>query len=391
MQNTVDHKKRDLILIIDDQPINLKVLAGLLSEDYDISIANSGLNALKMLHKGKPDLILLDVMMPGLDGFEVCEKIKNSPGFCDIPVIFLTGRAEINDMAKGFSCGAVDYIIKPFSSKEVKLRVATHLKLYHAKNQMQILNEELKESRESLRQMNRMLEKNNREKDLLFSILAHDLRNPLSVISGYGQMLQHSIQRSQLNAITKYANYITRSAEKINDLIGQLFQYSQSGKYLLQFEPMHLSLNATVKEILSFYFEMARQKSVHLQLDIPDDLIVQADSYMLNTVLRNLIGNAIKFSYPGGTVKVKAVASEAKTIITVKDHGMGMSPAIVKNLFSINKPEGREGTAGEVSTSLGLRLCKDFVEKHGGEIWAESKENKGSDFYFSLPHHTLHS
>jgi signal transduction histidine kinase len=385
MQNTSHNKSRDVVLIIDDQPINLKVLAGLLNEDYDISIANSGINALKMLQKGKPDLILLDVMMPGLDGFDVCETIKNTSGLCDIPVIFLTGKTEVNDMAKAFACGAVDYIIKPFSAKEVKLRVATHLKLYHAKNQLQRLNEELSKSREGLKQVNHLLEKANREKDLLFSVLSHDLRNPLSVLSGYAQIIQQSIAASQYEKLGKYAGYVTQSAQKINELVDQLFQYARAGNYMMQFNPVKLDLQATVKEIFSYYLETAQQKSIHFQSAIPENMTVEADNYMFNTILRNLIGNAIKFSFPNGTIRVAARDTGNQTMISISDQGIGMNAKTLKNLFSITGEEGRKGTAGEISTSLGLQLCKDFIEKHNGTIHAESEENKGATFYLTLP------
>jgi signal transduction histidine kinase len=183
----------------------------------------------------------------------------------------------------------------------------------------------------------------------------------------------------------KYAEYITQSAEKINELVEQLFHYSQSGNYLLQFNPTPLNLRAIVKEIFSFYLQMANQKSVQLHADIPESMEVEADNYMMNTMLRNLIGNAIKFSYQNGNVRVSATKTSAQTIVAVKDEGMGMSAEIRKNLFTINKQGGREGTAGEVSTSLGLKLCKTFIETHGGEIRAESTENNGTTFYCSLP------
>jgi K+-sensing histidine kinase KdpD len=183
----------------------------------------------------------------------------------------------------------------------------------------------------------------------------------------------------------KFAKYITQPAEKINEWVEQLFPYSQSGNYSLQFNPVPFNLYAAVKEIFSFYLQMANQKSVHLHADIPETLKVKADNYMMNTVLRNLIGNAIKYSFQNGNVCVEAEKSQDYTIIAVKDEGIGMSTETQKSLFTLKNQQGREETAGELSTSPGLMLCKKFVERHGGKIRVESQENKGTSFYFKLP------
>jgi len=385
MNNPEVKTKKDVILIVDDQPSNLKVMASVLSEDYIISIANNGTNALKMLEKGKPDLILLDIMMPLMDGYQVCEKVKENSKLCDIPIIFLTAKSEIADIARGFGCGAVDYITKPFNAEEVKIRVGNHLKLYHYQSQLKKLNHELSLSQEELKKSNSLLEKANTEKDLLFSIISHDIRNPLTAVSGYGEMLLNQIKANDLEGIEDYAKHIIVSAKRIGDLLEQLFSYAQSKNHLLHFEPMQLNLRDVVTEIFLFCNEVAIQKSIHLAHKIPGDMQVFADNYMINTVLRNLIGNALKYSLPEGSITVLARKADNQTIVTVIDEGIGMSSEILENLFLFDKKNGRKGTFGETSTSLGLILCKEFVEKHGGTIWVESTEHKGSAFSIALP------
>ena len=141
--NDINNKKaKDLILVVDDQPNNLKLIANVLGQEYSLSIANSGINALKMLENGVPDLILLDVMMPEMDGFEVCKKIKENENTKNIPIIFLTAKSDIDDIVKGFDYGAVDYITKPFNLIEMKVRIKNHLSLYHAKQEIEQINME---------------------------------------------------------------------------------------------------------------------------------------------------------------------------------------------------------------------------------------------------------
>ena len=170
MSNPENTNLKDVILVVDDQPINLKVIASVLSQDYSLSIANNGVNALKMLEKGLPSLILLDIMMPEMDGFEVCQKIKENEKTKDIPVIFLTAKTDIKDIIKGFDYGAADYITKPFNTTEMKVRVINHLNLYHAKNELKEMNQKLLLSQEAVKSANQQLEQSNKEKDKFFSI-----------------------------------------------------------------------------------------------------------------------------------------------------------------------------------------------------------------------------
>lgn len=184
---------KNIILAVDDQPNNLKVIAGVLGDEYQLSIANNGHNALKILDKLVPDLILLDIMMPGMDGFEVCHEIKLRPQLKDIPVIFLTAKTEISDIVKAFEAGAVDYIFKPFNPLEVKARVNSQLQLFHTSRQLKELNYKLAVSQQELELTNVKLEMLNKQKDKFFSVIAHDLKTPFNNVIALTGLISESL------------------------------------------------------------------------------------------------------------------------------------------------------------------------------------------------------
>ena len=365
---TASYKKKDngkdVILIIDDQPINLKVAASVLSEEYTLSIANNGKNALKLLEIGTPDLILLDVMMPEMDGFEVCKIIKENEKMKDIPIIFLTAKTDIKDIIKGFEYGAVDYITKPFHPTEVKVRVKNHLNLYHAKNEIKKINS---------------------EKDKFFSIIAHDLRSPLDSISGLCELLIMMVQSNNSDGLIEYAELIHQASKKSIDLLSNLMTWALAQTGTIDFKPEPVRIAELLNENQLLYFEVASQKSIALNITKSIDTELFVDKAMINTVLRNLINNAIKFTYPNGKIELRLELNDQVVTVTVSDNGIGMKPELIQDLFKLDKKTGRPGTNGESSTGLGLLLCKEFIEMHGGEIWVESEFGNGCSFHFTVP------
>ncbi len=363
--NEIENKKaKDLILVVDDQPNNLKLIASVLSHEYSLSIANSGINALKMLENGVPDLILLDIMMPEMDGFEVCKKIKENENTKNIPVIFLTAKSDIDDIVKGFDYGAVDYITKPFNLVEMKVRIKNHLNLYHAKQEIEQIN---------------------KEKDKFFSIIAHDLSGPFSSIVSFSELLSERIKENKLERIGDYADRIFKASQKSINLLTNLMTWARSKTGRMEFKPAMLNLSELINENILLFSELALQKSISLKYSIPDGIQVFADKDMLSAILRNLISNALKFTFPNGEINVATETKTEEVIIYIKDNGMGMSDKLMEDLFKIDKKTGRIGSAGELSTGLGLIICKEFIEKHKGEIWVESEEGKGSIFYVKIP------
>ncbi len=352
---------KSLILIVDDEPANQKVLASTLKKKgYSIILADNGMQALEVLKTKKPHLILLDIMMPGMDGFEVCQKIKTEDNTKDIPVFFLTAHSETEKVVKGFQLGAVDYITKPFNSEELITRVQTHLKL-------KAIEEELKAS--------------NATKDKFFSIIAHDLGNLFNGLIGVSRILTED--DVPINNTDEFLQIILQSSQKGFDLLQNLLEWSrvQTGK--LNAHPITLNFENLAKYNIQLLFNQAKQKNIKLVSHIKP-LSVFADEYMLNTVIRNLLANAIKFTPENGLVEIYATEKDTLVEISIKDTGVGITQETIEKMFKIDVHQSTKGTAGEKGTGLGLILCKEFVEKNGGIIGVDSEVGKGSRFYIQL-------
>ncbi len=354
--------KTPIILIVDDEPQNQKVLASTLKKgDYRLILADNGQQALDLLKTKKPDLILLDIMMPGIDGFEVCEKIKQNVATKDIPVIFLTAHTETEKVVKGFQLGAVDYITKPFKSEELITRVKTHLKL-------KATEEELKES--------------NAAKDKFFSIIAHDLGNLFSGLFGLSRLLaDHEVPKDK---IENFLKMIHDNSKNGLDLLQNLLEWSRMQTGRIKVQPCSLNLPFLVEHNINLLVNHATQKNIKM-VSYVDKLSVLGDEQMLNTVIRNLLSNAIKFTPKNGVIEVSSKVENKLVEISIKDTGVGIKPEDIDKLFRIDVNHSTIGTAEEKGTGLGLILCKEFVEANGGSIWVESELGKGSIFHIRLP------
>lgn len=364
MLNSEIKNSKEMILVVDDQPTNIKVIASILGHKYSLSFANNGMNALKILEKSDPDLILLDIMMPEMDGFEVCKRIKENPKTKEIPVIFLTAKSDIDDIIKGFNMGAVDYITKPFNPVEMEVRVKNHLNLYHSKKEIEQIN---------------------KEKDKFFSIIAHDLRSPFNAIVGFSQLLMDQVKSQNLEGIEEYAGIILRSSELVLGLQSNLLEWAQSQTGRIEFNPIYFEIDKLINDVAFLFDDIASKKSITLNLELIQNESIYADKAMIGTVLRNLISNSIKYTKPGGAITVSAISVEGSMNISVSDSGIGIPQTAIDNLFRIDKNQSTPGTQDELGTGLGLILCKEFVEIHGGVIGVESEVSKGSTFTFTLP------
>jgi signal transduction histidine kinase len=231
------------------------------------------------------------------------------------------------------------------------------------------------------------LEKTNSEKDKFFSIIAHDLRSPLSGFLGLSAMLSENIFDFSMTELETTAKAMNDSAKNLNKLLINLLEWSRMKRGLIDFKPESLFINSYIKDNVDLLGEVAKQKEITIDVLNLQNIVVYADSAMLNTVIRNLISNAIKFTYKGGNIVIGSVLKESDncTEIYIKDNGIGMDNDTLDNIFKLDTKVSRPGTEKEPSTGLGLILCKESVEKHGGRIWAESEVGKGSTFYFTLP------
>jgi two-component system, sensor histidine kinase and response regulator len=399
-EHVIDDFKEFKVLIVDDIAENIKVLGNTLKEEgLQILTAINGRQALAVASAKHPDLILLDIQMPEMDGYEVCKNLKANPNVEDIPIIFLTARTEMDDIIKGFELGAVDYITKPFNSSELLARVFTHLRLKNAydiilRQNKEIaaetqkvfkLNEELNLTNLFLAKSREDLQLANSSKDKFFSIIAHDLINPLSVISGIAQVLIDRYDFMEVPDIKEILNSLNETSKHSLKLFENLLEWSRSqiGRIKCKTEEVDLS------EITSYMIDLSRtaanNKNIQIINNIPDNTVVYVDRNMIETVVRNLISNAIKFTNPGGTISIGSKIIDKICEFSISDNGVGISEENQKKIFRIDENHSQEGTTGEKGTGLGLILCKEFVEKNGGKICVKSEIGKGSTFYFTLP------
>jgi two-component system sensor histidine kinase/response regulator len=354
-----------LILIVDDNPENLKVLGSILKlNGLSPAFAKNGMKALSSVKNRRPDLILLDIMMPEMDGFEVCRQLKQDSVSQEIPIIFLTAKTEKQDVIQGLELGAVDYVTKPFNSKELMTRVNTHL--------------ELKAAKEKLRQAVAT-------KDKFFSIIAHDLANIFNTSLGSSSLLTGVQEQLDDEERKEFLLLIHHSLEKGYNLLKNLLEWSRSQTGRIQVTLATLQLKNMVDQNISLLKNNAKAKNITLFSSV-DNLSVVADEKMLDTVIRNLLSNAIKFTPKGGKVDISATKVQENVVeISISDTGVGIEPENLDNLFRIDVSVSTRGTAKEEGTGLGLILCKEFVEKNGGTIGVESEPKKGSRFYVRLP------
>jgi signal transduction histidine kinase len=353
------------ILIVDDVAKNIQVVASILKEQgFDMSFARSGKAALTLIASEPFDLILLDIMMPEMDGLEVCRQLKENPQTLEIPVIFLTAKTDAESILKGFEIGAADYVTKPFHAPELIARVKTHLRLKHTHDQ---------------------LWEANATKDKFFSIVSHDLRSAFnSLIVGSGMILDY-YEDFDRNMIKSYVQDLNVCSKTTYNLLQNLLSWAnaQTGRMICR--PQNIYLDEIVKESIGLLSKTAQEKDIRLVNKVDPKLSAFADIQMITTVIRNLISNALKFTGPGGEIRIDTADIGNAVEISVSDTGVGIPEEEMPLLFRIDVKYSKRGTAHEEGTGLGLILCREFVEKNGGKIRAESRAGKGSRFSFTLP------
>ena len=242
---------------------------------------------------------------------------------------------------------------------------------------------------ELLRKSEVDLQRINADKDKFFSIIAHDLKNPFNVFLGFTIMMTDDLPNMKLSEIQKMAFSLRKSATNLYQLLENLLEWSMMQRGVTRYDPKTFLLNPKIKESLQLVLDSANKKGIEFSCTISEDIIVYADENMLKSTIRNLATNAVKFTPKGGQISIVAKPGNGSGMeISISDSGIGMNKDLLDNLFQLDEYPSRKGTDGEPSTGLGLLLCKDFVEKHGGEIWAESEEGKGSVFHFNLPNHS---
>lgn len=370
----IDASKGQKVLIVDDVPENIQVLVHLLNEKgLRVNYADSGIKALKAIKSNLPDLILLDVSMPQMDGFQVCERLKGDPLTADIPVIFLTAKVDQQDVINGLEKGAVDYVTKPFNAGELIKRVFTHL--------------ELKQSRDIIKKQNIELLKLNDVKNQLFSVISHDMKNLFNNILFGTESLEKEIDNFEKEEVVQMAGLVNDSAKRAYDLLQNLLDWSKSQMNSIKFIPVEFEMLLLVNQVVALFSPSIRKKNITIMVKPQHDIFIAlADIDMIKVVLRNLLSNAIKYSWAKGEITVLLEADAACVKVSVIDNGVGMSSVLLKKLRNNRQSHASiPGTQNEKGSGLGLLLIKDFVHKNNGQFDFDSNEGKGSTFWFTVP------
>ncbi len=366
--NRSDYK----ILIVDDVVSNVLLLKILLTnEKFQVCTANNGRTCIEVTKKEHPDLILLDVMMPDMNGFDTATVLKRDEETKDIPIIFLTALNTPQDLVHGFQVGASDFLTKPFNKEELVMRVTQQISLVAAKRIIEKQNAELKATLSN--------------RDKMYSVIAHDLRSPMASIR---MVLNLVVQSASVETVGPelymLLDQANRESEEVHDLLDNLLKWTKSQTGRLSVVLQELDLNDIVPGVVEIFDVIAQTKHITLELKKTDaPLKVTADNDMLKTVLRNFMSNAVKFSPENSTIQIIMTNEGDFARVSVKDQGVGIAADRLGSIF--HKGETTYGTGGEEGSGLGLQLCQDFARKNGGDCYVESVEGEGSTFSFTVP------
>jgi len=375
---------KKLIMIIDDVPKNIQVLANILDEqNYEIAFADNGLLALQILNNVKPDLILLDVMMPEMDGYELCTILKNNDDLKEIPIIFLTAKNDTESIVKSFDIGAADYLTKPFNSSELLARVKTQLALSESKRILKDLNnlleEKVNEKTIELRIANEKLSNLDKAKNYLLGLLSHELLTPITQIKSAISLLKLSNEND-----FEIIDFLENSVAWIEKIatISKLITALKAEKYEMKLT--EFCLCNLLEEVLYNFSEKFNEKQIKLISNHNDNkLLVKADYYLLNLFFNFVIDNAIKFCKNNGEIKIDISQNEKECIISIIDSGFGFTKEYLENQFeffnSDNLMNHKQGLG------LSLSAAKMIIESHSGKLILGNIENNGAIVTAILP------
>ena len=355
----------ETILIVDDTPANLGVLVETLgAAEYQLMVAEDGEEALAQTEQTQPDLILLDVMMPGIDGFETCRRLKMRASTRDIPVLFMTALNETADKVKAFCAGGVDYITKPIEHEEALARVRTHL---------------------TLRRLQRELAAQLALKERFMRIAGHDLRNPLCLILMAGELARR--QAGSPEKVATYIDNIAESATHMRRIIDTFLELrTPEASPDKPTANGRVDLNLIADAVVRQHTHAAERKRIEVAVDLTSTLpLARCDAALTYQAFTNLASNALKFTPQGGRVTVGTRATNGRVRAEVRDTGPGVPAHEREQLFREHMRLSPRPTGGEESNGLGLAIVKHLVEAQAGEVGAEFPPDGGSVFWFELP------
>ncbi len=358
------------VLIVDDSLTNLQVLGKMLDKSkFQVFFAESAEDALKIINRGDiPNIILLDIMMPQMDGFAFKRKLNEQQEWLEIPVIIISALHKQDDKSTAFQLGCVDYMVKPINKTEVLNRIKLQIKV--------------KEQRDELRRMNEELTTANSTRDKIFSIISHDLRSSIGNIKNvFKYIIDGLIDVNEDKDLFVDAEITSRNTY---NLLENLLYWAKSQQGQIVYRPELVNVSRIVSNILEIEKGSIVNKKIQCQDSVDSDLFIWTDKILFTIIIRNLLGNAMKFSNNGGVISINAEEKEDSVTFSIADNGVGINK---ENLQKLNMKImfTTSGTLNEKGTGIGLVLVKDFVEKCNGQISIKSELGKGSEFSFVLP------
>lgn len=353
------------ILIVDDIPENLQVLGSIFAaKKANLIVASDGLTAISNAKSEIPDIILLDIAMPGTNGYDVAKALKADVTTKDIPIIFVTAKASPEDLQKGFELGAVDYVTKPFNSSELLIRVSNHLELAKARKELHAMVD---------------------DKNKFISLVAHDIKSPLSGVVQLMKIIVEEYSTMDREEQFEYLESISDSLVIQYKFVDDLLKWGSLQMNRIELKKVNVDAKLLLSNIIDIQKINAANKSIDLRLSITTERMFLADATHAENIIANLLSNAIKFSLPNTEILISAYDELNQVTISVKDAGVGMSENDQERLFKKSIIHTTLGTNKEQGTGLGLLLVKEMVEKNSGNIKFESELGKGATFYVSFP------
>jgi len=376
MNGELNNKGMLSIMIVDDNPTMLQLLSEMLRDNcYKVRLVTSGALALETARRMPPSLILLDIDMPEMNGYEVCEQLKADAVLSSIPVIFLSALSEMDDKLRAFGVGGVDYITKPFQFEEVHARVECQLNILRLRQNLERRNCELAES-------NRRLHESELLRDNLINMVVHDMRSPLIVQMGFLELIKTQASSRLEEEERDWVAAAYEASFKITNMVNSLLDISrlEAGKMPIDSKPNDLSQIA--RAALDFFHPLIGQRQIALR-PLRGSIRVDCDAFLVQRVIENLIGNALKFTADTGSVSIDITQDKQESRVSVVDNGIGIMPEDLETIFMKFSQSGAQPRRN--STGVGLAFCKMAVEVQGGQIGVNSEPGKGSTFWFTLP------
>ncbi len=416
------------ILIVEDSAVQAEYLKRILEKnEYIVTRASSAEHALNLLTDYVPDIIISDIVMPGMNGYEFCTFIKKSDEYKHIPTILLTALSDIKDILQGLECGADSFVIKPYNNsfliqkitdllaidfkknsleninfdlvisnkkysvnssltKVVQLFVSTYENMLKRNMELEELNSVMTSAKKEIEDKNKELSQLNEQKNYLIGMAAHDLRNPIGAIKAYSEFLTEEASNIISDEQKEYLEIIKSSSDLMIDLVNEMLEFSHLSSGTIKLKLKNIDIKELIRDTVMINAVTASSKNINIKTRLPEEEIyAEIDKFKIQQVLNNLITNAIKFSFSNTTITISLKRYGKIINISVVDEGQGIKESEIEKLFIPFQKLSTKATSGEKSTGLGLAIVKKLVEAHDGKIWVESEIGKGSVFSFNLP------